>query len=93
MGAGDIPRNKTYPDMIQEVIKEMELAPEEVIFVGDTLADIETGKNAGIDVYALPTGIHSKMELSHGKPKQILGSLKELLRAVTPLTSPHHPAS
>ena len=80
IGAGDVPRNKPFPDMLHASLKEMNLPPEEVIFVGDTLTDIEAGKEAGVDVYALPTGFHSREELSQEKPKRILKNLKELLR-------------
>src|SRR4030042_4075382 len=68
IGAGDVPRNKPYPDMMDAVIKEMGLLPEEVVYVGDTVTDIKTGKQAGVDVYALPTGVHSKEELAREKP-------------------------
>ena len=71
IGAGDVPRNKPFPDMIHGALKEMNLPPEDVVFVGDTLTDIDTGKEAGVDVYALPTGFHSKMELSQKKPRRI----------------------
>ncbi len=63
IGAGDVPRNKPYPDMILTALREMNLLPAEAVFVGDTPTDIETGKEAGVDVYALPTGFHSKIEL------------------------------
>jgi 2,3-diketo-5-methylthio-1-phosphopentane phosphatase/HAD superfamily hydrolase (TIGR01509 family) len=82
IGAGDVPRNKPFPDMIHAVLREMNLAPEEVVFVGDTLTDIDTGKQAGVDVYALPTGFYSKIELSQKKPKRILNNLKELVHVV-----------
>jgi phosphoglycolate phosphatase len=78
VGAGDVPRNKPFPDMIHMVLREMGLSPEEVVFVGDTITDIETAKQAGVDAYALPTGFHSKKELSGKKPKRILINLKEL---------------
>lgn len=78
IGAGDVARNKPYPDMIHAVLREMGLLPEEAIFVGDTLTDIETGKEAGVDVYALPTGFHTREELAQKKPKRILRNLKEL---------------
>ncbi|MGQ9644966.1 MAG: MtnX-like HAD-IB family phosphatase [Thermodesulfobacteriota bacterium] len=87
IGAGDVPRNKPYPDMIHAALKEMDLSPQEGVFVGDTLTDIETGKQAGVDVYALPTGFHSKIELSEKKPKRILKSLKELTRVVENILS------
>jgi 2,3-diketo-5-methylthio-1-phosphopentane phosphatase/HAD superfamily hydrolase (TIGR01509 family) len=78
IGAGDVPRNKPFPDMVHAVLEEMRLPAEDVVFVGDTLTDIDTGKQANVDVYALPTGFHSKMELSQKKPRRILKNLKEL---------------
>ena len=87
IGAGDVLRNKPYPDMIQAVLREMNLTPEEVVFVGDTPTDIETGKDAGVDVYALPTGFHSKIELSQKKPKRLLRNLKELNQVVESILS------
>lgn len=82
VGAGDVPRNKPFPDMIRTALREMDLPPEDALFVGDTLTDIETGKQAGVDVYALPTGLHSKKELSTGKPRRLLKDLQELVRVV-----------
>jgi HAD superfamily hydrolase (TIGR01509 family) len=82
IGAGDVLRNKPFPDMIHASLKEMALPSEEAIFIGDTLTDIETGKQAGVDVYALPTGFHSKKELSQRKPKRLLKNLLELVQVV-----------
>jgi len=82
IGAGDVTRNKPFPDMILSTLREMRLPPEDVVFVGDTLTDIDTGKQADVDVYALPTGFHSKMELSQKKPRRILKNLKELTQIV-----------
>jgi 2,3-diketo-5-methylthio-1-phosphopentane phosphatase/HAD superfamily hydrolase (TIGR01509 family) len=82
IGAGDVPRNKPSPDMLHAVLKTMDLPPEEVIYVGDTLTDIETGKQAGVDVYALPTGYDSKKELARARPKRILRNLKEIVDRV-----------
>lgn len=79
IGAGDVPRNKPFPDMIHVALTEMELPPKDVIFVGDTLTDVQTGKEAGVDVYAIPTGFHTKKELSQERPKRILRNLKELV--------------
>ena len=82
IGAGDVPRNKPFPDMIHAALREMSLSPKEVVFVGDTLTDIETGKEGGVDVYALPTGFYSKTELSQKRPKRILKTLQELVQIV-----------
>jgi len=82
MGAGDVARNKPFPDMIHAALIEMNLPAEDVVFVGDTLTDIETGKKAGVDVYAIPTGFCSKIELSQAKPKRLLKNLQELVQVV-----------
>jgi 2,3-diketo-5-methylthio-1-phosphopentane phosphatase/HAD superfamily hydrolase (TIGR01509 family) len=82
IGAGDVARNKPYPDMIQTSLREMNVPSEGSIFVGDTLTDIETGKEAGVDVYALPTGFCSKKDLSQAKPRRLLRNLEELIRLV-----------
>ena len=71
--------------MIQASLKEMGLQPEEAVFVGDSIEDIEAGKQAGVDVYALPTGIHSKTELKDAHPGRILKNLAELLSIVKSL--------
>ena len=78
IGAGDVARNKPFPDMIHVALREMALPSENVVFVGDTATDIETGRQAGVDVYALPTGFESRLELSTHKPKRILKDLQEL---------------
>ena len=85
LGAGDGFRNKPFPDMLHASLKELGLPPEEVIFVGDSLEDIDAGKQAGVDVYALPTGIHSKAELIRGKPRRMLTRIGELIPVVNRL--------
>ncbi len=87
LGAGDVLRNKPFPDMLHAALNEMDLSPEDTVFVGDTLTDIETGQEAGVDVYALPTGFHTKTELSQRKPRRILRNLPELVRVVKDLFS------
>jgi len=79
LGAGDGLRNKPFPDLILASLKEIDLPPENVVFVGDSVEDIEAGRRAGVDVYAVPTGSHSKLELSQTRPKMILNSLHELI--------------
>jgi HAD superfamily hydrolase (TIGR01509 family) len=79
LGAGDGLRNKPFPDMIHASMKEMDLSARDVVFVGDSVEDIEAGKQAGVDVCAIPTGIHTKSELARAKPKRILKELKEIV--------------
>jgi len=86
IGSGDVLRNKPFPDMIHAILQEFNLHAPDVVFVGDTLTDIETGRMAGVDVYALPTGFHSKKELSAAQPKRILKSLGDLVKLIDCVT-------
>ena len=86
IGSGDVLRNKPFPDMIHAILQEFNLHAPDVVFVGDTLTDIETGRLAGVDVYALPTGFHSKKELSAAQPKRILKSLGDLVKLIDCVT-------
>jgi len=57
-GVGHGLRPKPFPDMVNAMVLDLGLRPEEVVMVGDTVEDIEAGKSAGVDVYALSNGYH-----------------------------------
>jgi len=82
IGADDPGRSKPHPDMIFDALKRMDLPKENVVFVGDSVIDIETGKNAGVDVYAVLTGFETKEGLSARRPRRILNRLEDLMKIV-----------
>jgi hypothetical protein len=55
------------------------LAPKIWVTFSSPTFPQETGRRAGVDVYALPTGIHTKKELSQARPRSILRHLDELI--------------
>jgi phosphoglycolate phosphatase len=73
----DAPR-KPAPDGIIKCLQEMGLSPEECVFVGDSQADIITGKGAGIVTIAIPTGVAREEILSQEGPEVIINNLTEL---------------
>jgi len=79
LGDEDVLQNKPHPEMLFCAIEKMGLRNEEVVFIGDSLIDIQTGKNAGIRVFALPTGVTTREELEKARPTLILNSLLDLL--------------
>lgn len=82
VGAGDGVRPKPFPDMVNTVVRDLDLHPSEVIMVGDTVEDIRAGNAAGIDVYALASGYHPLEKLIRERPRRILRELKDLPRAL-----------
>jgi phosphoglycolate phosphatase len=79
VGDGDVSQNKPDPEMLLYAIEKMGMAREEVVFVGDTPVDIQTGKNAGVRVYAVPTGVAKRDALEKAQPTLILDRLLDLL--------------
>jgi len=83
VGDEDVANNKPHPEMLLYAMDKMGLNPNEVIFVGDSLIDIQTGKNAGLRVYAVPTGVYNKEELEKAQPAAVLDDLLDLLNYVS----------
>ena len=81
-GVGHGLRPKPFPDMVNAMVLDLGLRPEEVVMVGDTVEDIEAGKSAGVDVYALSNGYHPLEKLIRKRPRRILRELQDLLQAL-----------
>ena len=82
IGADNSGRMKPNPGMIYDALKGMNLQREDTVFVGDSAIDIETGKNAQMDVYVLPTGFEKKEKLSENGPKRLLNRLNDLKKII-----------
>ncbi|MBI5966913.1 MAG: HAD family hydrolase [Deltaproteobacteria bacterium] len=80
VGDEDVSHNKPHPEMLLYAIEKMGLPNEEVIFVGDSLIDIQTGKNAGVRVFVVPTGVARREELEKAQPAVIMDRLTDLLK-------------
>jgi phosphoglycolate phosphatase-like HAD superfamily hydrolase len=79
VGDGDVAQNKPDPEMIYFALDKMGLKKEEVIFVGDSVIDIQTAKNAGMKICAIPSGNTSKEDLEKAQPTVLLERLLDLL--------------
>lgn len=79
VGDGDVAQNKPDPEMIYFILDKMGLKKEEVIFVGDSIIDIQTAKNAGMKIFAIPSGNTPKEDLEKAQPTVLLNRLLDLL--------------
>ena len=78
---GDAPGIKKKPDrnMIDNIIEQYQVKPEEVIYVGDTNVDEETALNAGIDYVLVTYGYRTLDEIKKScQCKTLLSSPKEI---------------
>jgi phosphonatase-like hydrolase len=86
----EVSQGRPAPYLIRRV---MQLAvvtdPARVVKVGDTPADIESGRSAGCGaVIGVSYGTHTREELERYRPTRVIGALEELLHAIEELTGP-----
>lgn len=86
LGPNDVERPKPDPEMLEIIMMRIGLAPDEVVYVGDMLLDIEVARRAGVAVYAIPTGSATREALLDGRPDRLLHRFSDLL-AILPVLS------
>lgn len=71
-----VPR-KPDPQVVRDILAL--LPDEKVVYVGDSLVDIATARNAGLPVIACSWGFVSREELEAAKPDYLIDTAKEIL--------------
>jgi len=82
VGDGDIPNTKPDPGMIYKNLENILLHEKDVVFVGDSLIDMMTGKNASVRTIGVPTGHHSKQMLLDSGAELVIDDLSQLEGAI-----------
>ncbi len=78
--ATDVAGSRPAPDMIQHAADHFGISTTEAIKVGDSIIDIEEGKNANCALsIGITTGAHTAEQLQSARPDYIIGNLMELL--------------
>jgi phosphonatase-like hydrolase len=79
--ASDVQNNRPNPDMILLAMQRFGIEnATEVVKVGDSIIDIEEGKNAGCSLsIGITTGAHTYEQLVSANPEYIIHHLQELL--------------
>jgi phosphonatase-like hydrolase len=84
--ASDVDHNRPDPDMIWLAMERYGITDShEVAKVGDSIIDVEEGKNAGCSLtVGITTGAHTFEQLQSAKPDHIINKLAELLPLLSP---------
>jgi len=69
---------KPSPEALIKCVKQLDVQMCECVVVGDSVADVKAGKNAGAKTVAVLSGIFSREELESEKPDLILESVNKL---------------
>ena len=68
--------------VIQRLLKQHHLAPQDVIYVGDETRDIEAARKIGIKVISVSWGFNSTQALAAENPDYLIHQPDELLKVV-----------
>ncbi len=77
--SSEIGKSRPHPAMILDLMYTLNIVnPVEVLKVGDTIADIQEGKNANVITAVILSGTQTKEELMKETPDFILNNLNEI---------------
>ncbi len=71
-------RSKPHPQMLFEILQELDVAPADALMIGDTEYDLEMANAAGMAGIAVTCGVHSHERLMLHKPVACLEMIAEL---------------
>ncbi len=75
--ADDAP-SKPHPQMLLDIMDELQVTRSETLMIGDTTYDMEMARNAGVARIAVSTGVHDGQRLLDFDPLALLDSIAEL---------------
>lgn len=81
-GAESVPLLKPEPDGILWMIEKLGAVQEETVMIGDSLADVQAGKAAGVLTCALSSGYTEEEILRQACPDLLLDSLWKLVEVL-----------
>lgn len=70
--------SKPHPAMLQELMRELDVAPERTLMIGDTSHDLSMAKHAGTASLGVTYGAHSVEELEACSPDGLVDTVSEL---------------
>jgi len=71
--------SKPHPQMLLEIMEELDTKSIETLMIGDTEYDLEMASNAGVDSLAVNTGVHDRERLLSHDPVGCINHIGEML--------------
>ncbi|MFP4473536.1 MAG: HAD family hydrolase [Candidatus Omnitrophota bacterium] len=78
----ELKQGKPHPAILEELLEYFDLRPEDALYVGDMVIDVQTGKGAGVATVAVPTGSHPRHMLEPADPFAVVENVFEVMEIV-----------
>ncbi len=82
LGGDSVRNKKPHPEPIIRVMRQTGFGPASTIYVGDTGADMDASRGAGVDFIAVAYGFADIEELLRRGCKQVVQRIDELLQVI-----------
>ena len=79
--AGDVKRSKPAPDLVQVALQKSRISPQQAVFVGDTVWDVQACQRAGVPCIGLRSGGISSGELLDAGAVAVFADPADLLES------------
>ena len=70
--------SKPHPLMLEEILQQLGLNPEDALMIGDTEYDMEMARNANMDCLGVSYGVHSPERLQKHQPIGCIDHINQL---------------
>jgi len=84
-GEEDVPETKPQPHGVQAILRAWDVAPEQVLFIGDSASDIGAAKSAGCKDLGVCWGAHTREELEPMQWRHLVDHASEALHYIRTL--------
>lgn len=75
-------RHKPHPEPVLTALERLGYEPEEALFVGDSVHDIEAGNAAGVETVAALWGPFTREQLAVARPDRFIERIGELVQVL-----------
>jgi len=70
--------SKPSPQMVLELLEEMDISPDKALVIGDTEYDIQMANRAGVEVLGVTYGMHDRARLLESGAKACIDDITQL---------------
>ena len=75
----DEAQSKPHPDMLTQILQEQQLAPHEVVMIGDSRFDMQMAHAAKVHRIGITHGVHGAADFAPFQPHAVVDDLLALL--------------
>jgi phosphoglycolate phosphatase len=79
VGGEDVASHKPNPEGVDKIIQALKVDKKECVYIGDSIVDAETAKNADISYIAVLTGTTRKEDIIGYRPVLIINRIDKLI--------------